>query len=376
MKKCSNCMLPETHETILFDDQGVCNICQQHEYKREKIDWVAKERELVELIEQYRGKYDYDCIIPFSGGKDSTFTLYKLVKDYKVKPLVVSYDHGFLRPRTLRNVDMVLRQLGVDFLKFRTNWHVIKKTMRESFLRKGDFCWHCHAGIFAYPMQVAVKFKVPLIFWGETSAEYTSYYVYGQDEEVDEKRFNMWVNLGITAEDMAGMIDVPLQDLSCFKYPSLKELRSIKCRSVCLGSYIPWDVKKQSRIIMDELDWEGDEVEGVPSEYSYEKVECMMTGVRDYIKYIKRGYARASHLTSLDIRNKRMTRKEAEKLVERYEGKRPETLDLFLKMIDMTEEEFMRVSVSHTISPYKYDTSNIKRGKKLYDQDSWDWRGL
>ena len=259
-------------------------------------------------------------------------------------------------------------QLRVDFLKFRTSWQIVQKTMKESFLRKGDFCWHCHAGIFAYPMQVAVKFNVPLIFWGETSAEYTSYYVYGQDEEVDEKRFNMWINLGITAEDMAGMIDVPLRDLNCFKYPSLKELRSIKRRSVCLGSYIPWDVKKQSRLIMDELGWEGDEVEGVPSEYSYEKVECMLTGVRDYIKYIKRGYARASHLTSLDIRNKRMTRPDAEKLVEEYEGKRPETLDLFLKMIDMTEEEFMLVSVSHTISPYKYDTSNVKHGKKLRRQ--------
>jgi hypothetical protein len=127
---------------------------------------------------------------------------------------------------------------------------------------------------------------------------------------------------------------------------------------------------------MDELGWEGDEVEGVPPEYPYEKVECMMTGVRDYIKYIKRGYARASHLTSLDIRNKRMTRQEAEKLVEEYEGKQPETLSLFLKMIDMTEEEFMRTSLSHAISPYKHNTSQTKASKKLYDQDSWDWRDL
>ena len=376
MKRCSSCMLPETHETILFDDQGICNICQQHEYKKGNIDWAEKEKELIDLIDQYWGKHDYDCIIPFSGGKDSTFTLYKLVKDYKVKPLVVSYDHSFFRPRTLRNVDRVLRQLGVDFLKFRTSWHIVKKTMRESFLRKGDFCWHCHAGVFAYPMQVAVNFKIPLVFWGEPSAEYTSYYGYGQDEEVDEKRFNMWVNLGITAEDMAGMIDVPLRDLSCFRYPPLEELRAIKCRSVCLGSYIPWDVKKQARIIMDELGWEGDEVEGVPPEYSYEKVECMMTGVRDYIKYIKRGYARASHLTSLDIRNKRMTRQEAEKLVEEYEGKQPETLGLFLKMIDMTEEEFMRISLSHAINPYKHNASQTKAGKKLYDQDSWNWSDL
>ena len=68
--------MPETHETIEFDAEGVCNVCRQHEYKQSQIDWAARERELVALIDQYRGKYDYDCIVPFSGGKDSTFTLY------------------------------------------------------------------------------------------------------------------------------------------------------------------------------------------------------------------------------------------------------------------------------------------------------------
>lgn len=374
LKRCSKCMIPETHETILYDENGVCSICRQYEVKREKIDWKAKEKELLDLIDQYRGKYAYDCIIPFSGGKDSTFTVYELVKKYGVKPLVVSYDHHFYRPNTLRNVDRILRKIGADYLKFRTDWHIVKKTMLESFIRKGDFCWHCHSGIFVYPMQIAVKFKVPLIFWGEPSAEYTSYYAYGEVEEVDEKRFNMWVNLGITAEDMSGMINVPLRDLECFCYPSLDDLRAIKCRSICLGSYIPWDVKKQSQIIMDELGWEGDLVEGVPPGYSYEKVECMMQGIRDYIKFIKRGYARVSHLTSLDIRNGRLSRTEAEKLVKKYEGKRPATLDLFLKMVDLKEDEFMRIALSHAVSPYKHDPNRTERGQKLYDQDSWDWR--
>lgn len=376
MRYCSRCIIPETHETILFDKEGICNICHQHEFKKESIDWEAKEQELIKLIDQYRGKYDYDCIVPFSGGKDSTFTLYTLVKRYGVKPLVVSYDHHFYRPKTLRNVDMTMRKLGVDFLKFRTSWHIVRKTMIESLIRKGDFCWHCHAGVFVYPMQIAVKFKVPLVFWGEPSSEYTSYYGYGEEEEVDEKRFNMWVNIGITAEDMEGMINVPLRELDCFRYPSLKDLRAINCRSVCLGSYIPWDVKKQSKIIMDELGWEGDEVEGVPPGYSYEKVECMMTGVRDYIKFIKRGYARVSHLTSLDIRNKRISREEAEKLAKKYEGKRPKTLDIFLKMIDMSEEKFMQIALSHAVSPYEHDPSKTKHGKKLYDQDLWDWKDL
>lgn len=376
LKRCSKCVIPETHETILFDGAGVCSICNQHAHKVEKVDWAQKERQLVELIERYRGKSAYDCIVPFSGGKDSTFTLYTLVRRYGLRPLVVSYDHHFYRPQTLRNVDRVIRMLGVDYLKFRTDWHIVKKTMRESFMRKGDFCWHCHAGVFAYPMQIAVKFNVPLVFWGEPSSEYTSYYGYDEDEEVDEKRFNMWINLGITAQDMAGMIGEPLERLGCFVYPSLKDLRAIKCRSVCLGSYIPWDVKKQSEIIVNELGWKGEEVEGVPPSYYYEKVECMMTGVRDYIKFIKRGYARTSHLSSIDIRNGRMTRADAERLVKEHEGRRPATLDIFLKMIGMTETEFMRVALSHAISPYRHDAPGTARGKKLHDQDSWDWSDL
>ena len=127
---------------------------------------------------------------------------------------------------------------------------------------------------------------------------------------------------------------------------------------------------------MEELGWEGDDVEGVPPGYSYEKVECMMTGIRDYLKFIKRGYARVSHLTSLDIRNKRLTRKEAEKMVKEYEGKRPETLNLFIKMLGISETEFMRVALSHAVSPYKHDPAKTRQGKKLYDQDFWDWRDL
>jgi hypothetical protein len=118
--------------------------------------------------------------------------------------------------------------------------------MYESLKRKGDFCWHCHAGIFAFPMKMAVKLKVPLIFWGEKSTEYMAYYGYGENEEVDERRFNRLTNLGITAEDMAGMIEgVTLKDLQPYIYPKLGELRAINCRSVCLGSYIPWDARSR-----------------------------------------------------------------------------------------------------------------------------------
>jgi hypothetical protein len=249
--------------------------------------------------------------------------------------------------------------------------------MLQSFLEKGDFCWHCHTGIFAYPMWVALRYNVPLIFWGEPSAEYTSYYSYDQPEEVDEKRFNRYINLGITAEDMFVRFEGILEerDLKPFSYPPLRELRRIGYRSVCLGSYIPWDVKKQSKIIQEELDWKGDEVENVPPEYGYEKIECYMQGVRDYIKYIKRGYTRPSHLASIDIRNDRRTRNEALHLIEKYEGKRPPSLDLFLKYIGLTEEEFLQIAMSHQVSPYQHHPEKIVPGKQVHDFNEWSRHG-
>ncbi len=373
LKRCSRCVLPETHETIVFDDAGVCSICTQHEYKQTQVDWAARKQELDALIASHRGKGDYDCLVPFSGGKDSTWTLYYLVKEYGVKPLVVRFDHGFLRPTVQENTLRVLRRLGCDFHQFTPTWKVVQTLMLQTFLEKGDFCWHCHTGIFSYPMWVAIRHNVPLIIWGEPSAEYTAYYSYEQAEEVDEKRFNRFVNLGITAQDMfvrlAGAVDE--RDLRPFTYPPLRELRRIGFRSVCLGSYLPWDVKIQADIIRRELGWKGDEVEGVPPQYGYEKIECYLQGVRDYIKYIKRGYTRPAHLASLDIRNQRLSREEGMRMVAGYEGQRPPSLDLFLEFIGLTEEEFLEIAMGHGVSPHRHDPSGVSPGRQMHDFPQW-----
>ncbi|MCA6378170.1 MAG: N-acetyl sugar amidotransferase [Cytophagales bacterium] len=373
LRRCKKCLLPETHESITFDDSGVCSVCRQVEFKKEKIDWAKRKKELGELIESYRGKYDYDCIVPFSGGKDSTWTLYYLMKEYKIKPLVVRFDHGFLRPNLNENTTRVLRNLGADFHTFTPNWKVVQKLMLQSFLEKGDFCWHCHTGIFSYPMHVAIRYNVPLIFWGEPTSEYTSYYGYDQDEEVDEKRFNRVTNLGITALDMAvrlgGTMDE--RDFKPYSYPPLKDLRKLQYRSLCLGSFIPWDVRTQSRIIQDELGWNGDLVENVPGQYNYEKIECYMQGVRDHIKYIKRGYTRPTHLASIDIRNERMTREEGFEMIDRYEGKEPPSLEIFLELVGLTKEEFYKIAESHAVSPWKFGSIAREIGDKLPDFDKW-----
>ncbi len=379
MKKCNKCGLPETYETIEFNETGVCNICTQSVFKSNEIDWSSRKKMLDELIAKYKGKYDYDCIVPFSGGKDSTYTLNYLVKEYGLKPLVVQFDHGFMRPQLLKNNENTFKKLGVDVHKFTPKWSIVKKLMFESLMRKGDFCWHCHTGIFAYPMHVAIQTKTPLVLWGEPSSEYTAYYDYHDNEIelVDETRFNRFVNLGITAEDMIGMIDrdgdkVDPRDMKPFTYPDMRELKRLKYHSVCLGSFIPWDVKSNTKIIMNDLNWKGDQVEGMPrDEYPYEKIECHLQGVRDYIKFLKRGYSRVSQMTALDLRHGRIDKSSADKMVLEFEGRRPPSLDIFLGYLGISEDEFNEIVLKTVVPPFTPDFSSIEKSPKTHDFDSW-----
>lgn len=382
MKSCTKCLMPETAETLGFDDHGVCSVCRQVEFKQTAIDWEVRRAELEEIVAPFRGQGDYDCIVPFSGGKDSTFTLWYLVKELKLKPLVVRFDHGFMRPTLNENNLRTFRTLGADVHTFTPNWQVVRKLMFEALRRRGDFCWHCHTGIFAYPVWIALEKRVPLVIWGEPSAEYSSFYGYDEEEEVDERRFNTIVNLGINAEDMLGMLDdtigdypVTARDLKPYTYPPLADLRKLRLRSFCLGSYIPWDARRQGELISRELGWKGEQVEGVPPQYGYEKIECFLQGVRDYLKYLKRGFGRTTHLVSIDIRNGRLTREQAAELVREYDHKRPGSLDIFLEYLGIDEEQFMELVFSHVVPPHEMPTLEDVRAQRMtlepWDFDKW-----
>lgn len=373
LERCVKCTLPITWETLYFDNEGVCNICGNWNTKLKEINWNEREKLLIKMLEEVKQKKaSYDCIVPFSGGKDSTYTLWAIVRKYGLKPLVVSFDHWFYRPKTLENRAKTFRELGVDVITFTPNWHVVKKLMLEALIRKGDFCWHCHAGVFSYPMKMAVKLNIPLLIWGEGGGEYEGYFKLADLEETDEWKYNRRIILGMRAEDMAGFIGVDLRDLDPYIYPPREELEAAGVKSLPLGNFISWDVRKHVEIIKRELGWQEDELEsGFPGP-TYEKIECMFEGLRDYVKYLKRGFARITHLTTLDIRHGRMTREDAIKFIKKYEGTKPRSLEVFLEYVGITEEEFNEIVAKHLIPPAPHiDPATLPVGKKLWDQDMW-----
>ena len=350
IRKCKNCLLPETYATIeIAEDGATCNICNPQGRVAHAIDWNRKKRMLDGIIDKYRGKHEYDCIIPFSGGKDSTYALYYLVTEYKLKPLVVRFDSGFMRPTQQENIRKTIKKLGVDYVSFTSNWNIVKLLMREAFDITTDFCWHCHTGIYSYPLRMAVKYNTPLVFWGESLSKMMGTYEFDDDsiEFEDAERFNDIRTLGITASDMYNKIaakgmKIDPRDLIPYTYPSVEELEKLQYYSICLGSFIPWDYKKNTACIQKELGWKVDIMEGVPLEVNAEgaKIECWMQASRDYIKYLKRGYGRVTQCVNFEICEGRMSSEEGQRYIDMYEGKRPYTLPLLLETLDMTEDEF------------------------------------
>lgn len=378
-KRCSRCGLPETYETLETSADGVCNVCQSSEFKS-TIDWKKRRLQLDDLVERFRGTGPYDCIVPFSGGKDSTYQLYFIITQLKMKPLVVRFNHGFLRPTIRQNTERTLKKLGADFIDFTPNWHLVKKLMLESFRRKGDFCWHCHTGIYSYPIRIALAFRVPLVFWGEPQSEVAAYYDYAEDdiEWEDERKFYLLRTLGITAQDMHSILsptnpDLELRDLLPYTFPESKDVDELGICSVPLGSFIPWDYDSQSAVIRESLGWEIDELEGIPAELNGhgEKIECFMQGTRDYLKFVKRGYGRAAQIAAFKARKGEISAEEAVDLSEKFDGKRPASLDLFLEYVGLTEQEFREIASDLAIHPYAHNFNEEETSNELWDMAEW-----
>src|SRR3990167_8397134 len=151
MQNCERCLNVSTRPDLFFDN-GICDACKLS-IEKEKIDWVKREKELQELLSKYRKKDGgYDCLIPVSGGKDSTFQVLKML-EYGMCPLCVTFAQCEISPEGQKNLDNIA-ELGVDHIIFRPNRKVYKQLFKKSFEKLGDACWPCHVGIFTYPIRV------------------------------------------------------------------------------------------------------------------------------------------------------------------------------------------------------------------------------
>ena len=172
IKFCIRCCTPNTMEGVSFDKLGICTACRSSEDKMH-IDWAKREKALKKILFDAKKKagVNYDCVLPISGGKDSFFQAHVLVKKYKLKPLAVTFSHNWFTETGFYNLQRCLQVFNLDHIQFTPARNLVNKLARKSLGSIGDTCWHCHTGVGTFPIQIATRFNIPLIVFGESIRE-------------------------------------------------------------------------------------------------------------------------------------------------------------------------------------------------------------
>jgi N-acetyl sugar amidotransferase len=348
IRYCTRCVMPETKPDLHIDEEGVCAACRYMD-KRHEVDWDARRTELKDLLEQYRSKdgSNYDCIIPVSGGKDSTFQVIRIL-ELGMNPLLVTASTCKLADIGRENIEN-LKSLGADYIEVTTN-RVVRATMnRIGLTQVGDISWPEHVGIFTIPVRIAVQLNVPLIVWGENSQNEYGGPAGAAENNVLTRR---WLEefgglLGMRVTDLVGQEGIQQRDLVQFTYPSDKDLARVGVTGLFLGYYLPWDGYTNALIAQGHgFKTYPKPVEG--SLINYENLDNCHTGIHDYFKFLKYGFGRATDLACLHIRRGRLNRNDGIGLVKKHDGKFPWTylgcpLEEVLDDLGLTLDEFVKV---------------------------------
>jgi len=177
MRRCARCVLPETFPGISYDDEGVCNFCRSFRGRKRLDRSIEKYRRRFEkLLDEHRRVGGYDCLMAYSGGKDSTYTLVVLKETYNLSVLALTVDNGFISPRSLDNIRNVVEGLGIDHILYKPRFDILKKIFseakksqmyaRKTLERASTICTSCMGLVKFIALRMAIESNIPFIVYG------------------------------------------------------------------------------------------------------------------------------------------------------------------------------------------------------------------
>jgi len=350
MEYCSKCVYPLSAANLDISD-GSCSACQSAEQMSNMPDtfWQARQQRFKELLMENRSLDGsrYDCLIPVSGGKDSYYQTHLVVKELGLKPLLVTYHGNNYLPEGDFNRDMMRHHFDADHIVVGPSIKTLKKLNKLTFKLMGDMNWQNHCGIMTVPIQIAVKFKIPLIIWGEIAWDISGMHDIDDQVEFSARMRHEHSLRGYEWENLISYTDENLteQDLLWTKYPSDEEVLDSGVRGVYVGNYYKWESNIHSKQMVDLYGFKESQV---PFQRTYRRASNLddryENGVHDLLKFIKFGYGRASDHASKDIRTGDMTREKAIEMVRKYDHIISDDLSHWLEYVNMSENEFWQIA--------------------------------
>jgi N-acetyl sugar amidotransferase len=372
MRYCRSCVLPDTRPNLVLNAEGICNACISHGTKLQ-IDWSTRERDFRKLVERVRGRASgYDCVIPVSGGKDSTWQVVKCL-EWGLTPLAVTWKTPARTQVGQRNLDNLV-SLGVDHLDYQISPKVESRFMLKALERFGSTAIPMHLALFNIPLKISASFGIPLVVWGENSA-----FEYGSADEahtgfkLDKAWYQTYgVTHGTTAADWVGP-DLTDKGLSAYFGPDFDELEARGVHAIFLGYYFPWDPQTS----MEAARAHGFRADpGGPRTgyYDYADIDDEFISIHHWLKWYKFGFTRLFDNLSLEIRNGRLTREQAMQIIRDAGDQTPhKDIEKFCSFVGISKERFFEVAErfrNHKVWTRREDGAWHIAGFLI---DNWRW---
>ncbi len=362
IRYCKRCLMPNSRPRIQFDENDICNACHTAKRKND-IDWEARRAEFLDYVERYRPKSGpYDCIVPWSGGKDSSSIAHRLKFEFGLNPLLVTFSP--LLPTEIGEHNCVeMLKVGFDQILVRPNQAVSRHLARRFFVERGNPKVHWDAGVAAAPMQIAVKFGIPLVFYAEHGpSEYGGYVLSEENMKVQDYTEVLENQIG---DHPQNWLDEYIQekDLAPYVLPSFEDIQKAEVTALYFGYFFRWSMYENYDYIKDKFDFRTDPRGRTDGTFTnFDSLDDKIDNLYYHMQFVKFGFGRTVRDACRMIQNDQMTRTEALALAEKYDDEFPQQyLSENLEFLGMTEPECM-------------ETIDLHRNSEIWNFDGNHWK--
>ena len=362
VRYCTRCLMPDTRPRIVFDDEGVCNGCHTADEKK-TIDWDGRRAEFLEYVDRLRPRDGpYDCVVPWSGGKDSSTIAHRLKFEFGLNPLLVTMSPLMPNAIAEHNRERLIG-LGFDHVMVRPNQKVSRRLARRFFIERGDPKIHWNAGVNAVPVRAAVHYRIPLIFYAEHGeSEYGGRVLSDEHRKVRDFTEVLEHQIG---DDPLNWVDDEIEerDLAPYAYPEGADVEAVGVTALYFSYFFRWSMLENYHYIRDRIDFrtaEGGRTDGTFTDF--DSLDDKIDNLYYYMQFVKFGFGRAVRDSCRMIQNGQMPRAEALELVQRYDDEFPKTYhDEHLDYLHVTGLEFTDIVDKH-------------RNRELWEFEGNRWR--
>ncbi|MEW6664765.1 MAG: N-acetyl sugar amidotransferase [Thermodesulfobacteriota bacterium] len=349
IKYCTRCLMPNSRPRIVFDEEGVCNACRYAAEKHKTIDWSQRRAEFLEILDQYRSADgSWDCVVPWSGGKDSSTVAWKIKHEFGMNPLLVTFSPMMPNEVGSRNRESLIRA-GFDHLFFRPNQKVHRRLAKRFFIERGNPKVAWDAGVNVLPVQVAVNYGIHLIFYAEHGeTEYGGKVIHQESGKVRDFTEVIEHQIG---DHPLNWVDeeVSPNDLQSYLYPDLGKIRERRVTAFYFAYFNKWSMYENYLYIREKIPFQTHPLGRTVGTFTdFDSLDDKMDPLYYHMQFIKFGFGRAVRDASRLIQNGHLTRSEGLEKARRFDSEFPhEFFDEVLEYLDLSEKEFHQIVDKH-----------------------------